>query len=59
MSSLMGSGGELKAVVTVTRKNGTTENIVLIGKITPEQQEQIMEAANGGNTLDGSKERGD
>jgi hypothetical protein len=44
MSELGGQGGELRAVVEIKRKaTGLVEKYELIGRVTPEQEEEILD----------------
>lgn len=57
MSELKGSGGELRAVVQITRKaTGKTETVELVARTTPEQHEAMKDFLgvkdDGGHTLD-------
>ena len=58
MTEAKGGGGELRAVVTITRKEtGKVEEFELVGHATQEQVEQLKEQ-NHGNPQHSSTERG-
>lgn len=61
MSELTGKAGEVHMTVQVRRAaTGKVEEYQLVGKVTHEQQDQLIkEHQNGCNTLDGSTERSD
>lgn len=59
MSEAKGSGGELRAVVQITRAaTGKVEEYELVGHATEEQIEQLKEQHHG-NTQHSSTQRGD
>ena len=49
MSEIKGPGGELRATIHITRKEtGKVETYELVGRTSPEQHAEIMEAINSG-----------
>ena len=59
MNEGKGGGGELRAVVTITRKEtGKVEEYELVGHATEEQIEQMKDQQNG-NPQHSSTQRGD
>lgn len=56
MSDLNGQTGELRAVITVTRKaTGKVETYELVGRTTPEQHSAIVHGAHGAIVGEGSE----
>jgi hypothetical protein len=57
MINLQGQPGELRFTVQITRKDtGKVEEVELVGRITPEQFEELT---NGSDPLDSSPKRSD
>jgi len=60
MINLSGAAGVVTATVQIIRKEtGNTEEYQLIGAVSKEQLQQLMETSHVSDTLDSSPQRGD